>query len=130
VPTLPLSGEAEDGDRNFLLKFLAARFAHFRARCYSFNPVLQRDRFPTSPSRPDRIIGSTIHPELHLQCHLNRMEPQIAILPLFGSLEHRQRHHVGTVQAFERLTFRMVLSGWTSYQGKASQEMTISTRLG
>ncbi len=58
-----------------------------------------------------------------MQRHLNRVQAQIAILPLLGGLEHqRQRHHVGPVQPLQRFDrLGMVLPRRTPHQGKPRQ---------
>ena len=56
-----------------------------------------------------------------LQGNLNRMQTEVAVLPLLGGLKHqRQGNHVRTVEFFEGLNrLGMVLAGWTTHQSES-----------
>jgi len=88
---------------------------------------LECDRFSTvHPVRTAQLLHPVL--ESQLQGHLNRMEPQIAILPFFRSLEHQRQRHHRTIQAFKRLT----ALGWSCRAGpptraKPVSDITVST---
>ena len=71
----------------------------------------------------DRLDGAIELRNRDLKGHLHRVKAQVALLPLLGGLEHqRQGHHVGAVEALQRLDrLGVVLAGRAAHQGEAGE---------
>mmetsp|Transcript_74674 Transcript_74674/g.164876 ORF Transcript_74674/g.164876 Transcript_74674/m.164876 type:complete len:683 (+) Transcript_74674:2564-4612(+) len=121
-------GELEHANAQLLFSVgLATQVGPVHRTCgQAADTVLHRDGASTgaiAPREDQRFDGAVDLRQRHLQCHLHRVESQLAVLPLGEGLEDQwHTHHVGTVQLHQNLFGLLgVLRGRSAHQREARQ---------
>ena len=123
-----IGGEAEHRDGQlFLIAGLGAQVGPANGPFGNgIHPVLQGVGLASgviAATEHDRFDRAIEFRDGDLQCHLHRVQAEVAGFPFLGGLEHqRQRHHVGAIEALEGFDgLGVILASRAAYECKTGQ---------